>query len=614
MAALIALRSYPIPLAACAAGQRRKLIQNKFQCISPLVNYTRNFGTKASDEDGATRKTFKQKMNFSENKKKKKKMGPPPSTVAIDVKTLYEPNMHLPDKPDFNDPSLGYEVATPLSEELIRIIALKGPITVAEYMKQALTHPDYGYYTAPTPSGIHDDFDDMDDDAFDEPILVGSANANKENLPSDRIFGTRGDFTTAPEVSQVFGECLLIWYMTQWIAMDRPSKITLVEVGPGRGTLMADMLMAAIKTFPDFVSAVCNGGGVHLVETSYELRNSQHRTIQTAINDSPYTIDVRKKDLEFDGSDFMGSDENSTIENVRRSKDQKRNWIIPIRWHSMLAAVPNHPERGGPQFITAQEFLDALPVHSFEKTIDGVWRERMVDVATNPNTDHSLNPPQPTSSQQNNNSNKKTRLNFILAPSVTPALRSLLNTDEDGNIPPNLASQDDSLPGDVIEICPEGLAFAQDVARRIRSCDGAALIVDYGSALGAADTVRAFRKHDQVHVLTLPGEVDVTADVDFCALSNAVRQLRPDGGGKGGFAKAFGPSSQGAFLASMGAVERVNSLIEDEKTTEKEATDLYLALERLLLPDQMGERYKVLCIVKRNEGEDGNEEDIPPGF
>lgn len=94
-------------------------------------------------------------------------------------------------------------------------------------------------------------------------------------------------------------------------------------------------------------------------------------------------------------------------------------------------------------------------------------------------------------------------------------------------------------------------------------------------------------------------------DVDFHALSKAVNQ------GSGGHqVKAYGPVNQGNYLASMGIVERVEQLIDDDETSEKQATDLYHALERLLLPDQMGERYQVLAIVKDDE----NNRNPPAGF
>jgi NADH dehydrogenase [ubiquinone] 1 alpha subcomplex assembly factor 7 len=87
---------------------------------------------------------------------------------------------------------------------------MTGPIPVASYMRQCLTSPDGGYYTRQTPS--HDQF------------------------------GTKGDFITSPEISQVFGELVGIWLYTEWLAQGRPERVQVVEVGPGRGTLMDDVL------------------------------------------------------------------------------------------------------------------------------------------------------------------------------------------------------------------------------------------------------------------------------------------------------------------------------------------------------------------------------------
>ena len=137
--------------------------------------------------------------------------------------------------------------------------------------------------------------------------------------------------------------------------------------------------------------------------------------------------------------------------------------------------------------------------------------------------------------------------------------------------------------------------------------------------------MRGFWRHTQVHPLSRPGEVDVTADVDFAALRESVNQRigleeslkrkhltndskvppsstdtekenpinRPE---------AFGPVSQGQFLASMGIVQRVEKQIEADSTTDEQAYELFSALERLLAPDQMGERYKVLAIARKKEG------------
>src|SRR5271165_6556143 len=103
----------------------------------------------------------------------------------------------------------------PLADLIARRIRAQGPLTVAEYMAEALGHPEYGYYTTRDP------------------------------------FGRRGDFTTAPEISQVFGELIGLWCADLWDRMGRPDPLLLDELGPGRGTLLADALRA-IKVAPEF--------------------------------------------------------------------------------------------------------------------------------------------------------------------------------------------------------------------------------------------------------------------------------------------------------------------------------------------------------------------------
>jgi NADH dehydrogenase [ubiquinone] 1 alpha subcomplex assembly factor 7 len=174
-----------------------------------------------------------------------------------------------------------------------------------------------------------------------------------------------------------------------------------------------------------------------------------------------------------------------------------------------------------------------------------------------------------------------------------------------------------------MEVSPESLTLIQDIALRINECYGSALIIDYGNAHGSTDTLRAFSKHEQVHVLSQPGLVDVTADVDFQAMKNAVnvdylkrRRKRQDGriddtddNSNKWEVEAFGPKTQGGFLSSMGAVERTVQLIENDETTDEQAEDLCTALERLVSVDEMGERFKVLSISRKKD-------DIfpPPGF
>jgi SAM-dependent MidA family methyltransferase len=178
---------------------------------------------------------------------------------------------------------------TALLGELHRMIALEGPISVERYMALCLGHPLHGYYATRDP------------------------------------FGADGDFTTAPEISQMFGELIGLWAAEAWRLMGAPKPLRLVELGPGRGTLMCDLLRAA-RVVPGFSDAA----EVHLVETSPVLRERQR---------------------------------------------EKLSAVGPIAWHGGFAAIPS-----GPAIVIANEFLDALPARQFVKTERG-WCERLIGFA-----------------------------------------------------------------------------------------------------------------------------------------------------------------------------------------------------------------------------------------
>lgn len=139
-------------------------------------------------------------------------------------------------------------------------------------------------------------------------------------------FGTTGDFTTSPEMTQAFGECLGLWAAVTWQAMGRPGPVLLVELGPGRGTLMDDALRAAAEMAPDFRAAL----RVHLVETSARLRTAQARRLGAAV----------------------------------------------AAWHDDIAALPP-----APAIVIGNEFLDALPIRQFVRRGDA-WLERFVQAGT----------------------------------------------------------------------------------------------------------------------------------------------------------------------------------------------------------------------------------------
>jgi SAM-dependent MidA family methyltransferase len=173
---------------------------------------------------------------------------------------------------------------TPLSREIATIIRETGPIGVDRYMALCLGHPVHGYYVTRDP------------------------------------LGARGDFTTAPEISQMFGELIGAWAAWVHRAMGAPDPLLLIELGPGRGTLMADALRALRAAAPGTTV------GPHLVETSPILRGVQERVLAGT----------------------------------------------GATWHTSVGTLP-----GGPAILLANEFLDCLPVRQFVRRPGG-WHERLV--------------------------------------------------------------------------------------------------------------------------------------------------------------------------------------------------------------------------------------------
>ncbi|MCF8470056.1 MAG: SAM-dependent methyltransferase [Parvibaculum sp.] len=347
--------------------------------------------------------------------------------------------------------------SSPLAHHIARLIEETGPIPLSHYMALALGHPEHGYYMTRDP------------------------------------LGAQGDFTTAPEVSQMFGELIGLWLGQQWLACGMPKPFALAELGPGRGTLMADALRAMHK-----VPGMVDAASVHFVETSPVLRAAQGQRVPQA------------------------------------------------KWHERLDDLP-----GMPLFLVANEFFDALPVTQYRRDESG-WHERYVD-------------------------HREGRFVPVLAP-ITLA--------DDRTLPPAMRA---SGKGESAEISPASTAIAEAISMRIASHSGAGLIIDYGHTQSApGDTLQAVRNHQFTDPFEAPGEADLTAHVDFEALSLAV--------GSGG-ADAHGPITQGVFLEALGIGVRAEALSRGANASQKE--DIRTALERLTAPSQMGSLFKVLGITPR---------------
>ena len=491
----------------------------------------------------------------------------------IDRDSMFDPTIHLPHAPkDWK----GYEPATPLSEFLMQRIGVSGqPISTAEYMRHALTHPLYGYYTSKDQAQADDDDDDWDKDDYD----IDEPASSDPSESTGKIFGRSGDFVTAPELSSVFGHSLCVWFMTVWQQepLGKPKDIQFVELGPGRGTLMADLLeLAHSSKLMDFGKSIRT---VHLVETSRELRKQQQETIQKAVG--------HLVKLEFVNGDDAGKEDTDNEESFVNT--------IRIEWHDTFSAFQASRDKTVPTMVLMQEFLDALPVHQFQKTEDG-WRERMIDVVS---TEDEAVPTQDSSSSEK--PELIPRLRQVLAPNVTPAVELLLSSNQ---------NQYDHFPeGTVVEICPDALFLIQDVAKVLEESQGAALIIDYGEE-GTADTLRAFSNHQQVPLTSRPGRVDVTADVDFFAIKNCLsvdafkrnKDDKADDETIPTSIHAFGPVAQGEFLMKMGAGELTMSAIEKDETTEEQAQAFADALRYLVMPEHMGEKFKVLALSRKRDG------------
>ncbi|XP_033104927.1 protein arginine methyltransferase NDUFAF7, mitochondrial-like isoform X2 [Anneissia japonica] len=198
-------------------------------------------------------------------------------------------------------------------------IKLSGPISIAQYMKECLTNPRYGYY-------MHRD-----------------------------VFGRDGDFITSPEISQMFGELIGIWILNEWMQAGSPPRLHIVELGPGRGTLAEDVLRVFSK-FNHLVKDV----SLHLVEVSPKMRELQKAKLSGAGKE------------EHRGNMGAGKGEHKILESP--SEEIVSRFGIPVTWHYNLNDVP----RGFSCFI-AHEFFDALPVHIFQRSERG-WREILVDI------------------------------------------------------------------------------------------------------------------------------------------------------------------------------------------------------------------------------------------
>ena len=364
---------------------------------------------------------------------------------------------------------------TSMTRQIRSLIRYRGgPITLAEYMSEVLTNPQHGYYT------------------------------------QRDVFGASGDFVTSPEVSQLFGEMLGIWAVAMWEQLGNPSRLRIVEFGPGRGTLMSDLLRG-VAPFRSFVAAL----EVSLVEVSPVLRRLQWQALGC-----------------------VGEWTEATTEGVTDRQ-------VKVSWHRSLDEISTGCS-APPTLYLAHEFFDALPVHQFHKG-ERTWCEILV--------------------AESEAKNDPFHFRMVLSPGPTPATKAILPARLEG-IPSGLRDEVQAL-----EVCAQGMALVESLAKRVASDDGAALIIDYGRDGPYSDSLAAIRKHRFVNVFDLPGTADLSARVDFSALRLAVAR-------SGAETVMHGPIAQAELLGRLGIGVRVQKLLE--KANPDEAKALIAGYRRLV--------------------------------
>jgi NADH dehydrogenase [ubiquinone] 1 alpha subcomplex assembly factor 7 len=444
-------------------------------------------------------------------------------------------------------------------------------VPVASYMRMCLTSDTGGYYT-----GAIEDGRDQ--------------------------FGLKGDFVTSPEISQVFGELTGIWFVAEWLAQGRPKTgVELIEVGPGRGTLMDDMLrvcdcfhaclsrmLTLLQTINHFKDMAQSIDAIYMVEASPKLRIAQQNLLC--------------------GEDAPMTESKVGYHSVCKSTN------IPIVWTDTIKSIPSGADKT--PFIIAHEFFDALPIHAFQcasvaptttatpssspstKTTQPTlqWREMLVSPTPDDVTHDSLKTPStqdrsgPVPDFQMTLANSSTRHSLYL-PESSPRYRAIKNRVG---------------PGALIEICPDANLYAADFASRIGGSaakpkarpSGAALILDYGPGDGTVpiNSLRGIKQHKRVSPFSEPGLVDLSVDVDFAAIAEAATKASEG-------VEVHGPVEQGVFLEGMGIRERVGVLMRACKDEEgRKAVET--AWKRLVDrgPGGMGKVYKALAILPENEG------------
>lgn len=313
-----------------------------------------------------------------------------------------------------------------LKSKLVELIRLRGPLTVADYMKIVLTNPSSGFY--------------MNED----------------------VFGVKGHFTTNPEISQMFGEVLGAWLVQEWHRFGCPKPLRLVEFGPGRGTLMTDL----IRTISSLERTASNSIQVRLIEMSPKLQEIQHQNF---------------------------------AKNFGKSKI-----VDKVDWFTHIDGIAE--DREGFNAYIAHEFFDSLPIHKFIRDPKSKqWRELLVDYNQNEELRLCI------ASQPSLSSRLLIPENFQ-GDHIEVCPQAALQLER-------VTKQLNASKRGCMLICDYGFEDQSDYSKD----EKLSRVSSIKPIISNRDTFRAFKDHDSWPPLSDPGEADLTADVDFGYLKNHLK-------------------------------------------------------------------------------------------
>ena len=471
---------------------------------------------------------------------------------------------------------------TPLAAELHEQIKVRGPLTMSDFMYQCMQNAQYGYYTSK------------------ENVIGGRASSGPNSG------APVGDFITSPEISQLFGELVGVWMVDAWHKLGKPPSLSLVELGPGRGTLMRDMLRT-IRHWPAMHSAV----EVHLLETSQLMRDKQRDMLGVTLQEdgrapfySPATVFPSTSAAAASPSSVILPPEytvpstpplpspapaSTTSSSSNQFGDVRVSGFtrdrVRVTWHSSLASLPS----SRPVLFVGHEFLDALPVYHFVYRKERGWSEVLVDA------DYSTDSPH--------------HFRLVLSPTATPAL-SVFVGERAGE------------ENEMVEVQAASASIVEDITQRIGRQTGAALFIDYATSQPSRPTLQAIQSHQHVHPLHEPGLTDLTTLVDFQAMAASADKAASIGQHD---VFTLPVITQNSFLRNMNIARRLEMLVDavwdkastsqqqqdgavSEEETERLADDMIQAATRLVSEDResggMGGLFHVMAVVHSKLGTD----------